>query len=461
MTDAVSTDAMPGSAPRQAARVRRHAPGTSRLISVLYSTGLALTAFGAVYKPAALGYLAASPGILLIVVSLLLLPTAAGTLRSPESRHASWLLAYGIVAAAFTTVILGPGALHPGKILPLLILSSVWLSPLLCADHLRSADVRAGLVAALAICAIGYLFGDVFRGSIPAGVNGIIFGGGYEDYVFLRPRAFMQENSHLAVIVGRFLLILFLLREGRRAYSASRLALFMIALTLLLTLLGSKGAALSVLAAVAVVGMTRRLLPFVVLSLPLLWWAASAQVEALTYDLENFTSVSTRATLTLASAAAMASNPFGYGFAGFYGAIQHFGVWSMGWLGDQVPLILTEVTEIVEDLTNVSTKSTLLDFGIIFGIPFLLMMVAMIRRMRTSDPRVRAALIYFVLSAMGTGSHESISFFLGMAVLLHCFPATRARSTAARTRRRPRTAASATPPAPGPVPSLPGVDRGG
>lgn len=406
----------------------------SRLVSLLFATGLALMAFGAVYRPEALGYLAASPGVLLIAMTLVLLPLAQRGARSPAARDALRLLAWGVAASLISLLVFGGSSLYAAKSASLLLLSAVWLAPLLCIDHLRMSHLRRGLWVALLISALGYVVGDLFRGSLPAGLQSLVFGGGYDAYEHTRARGFMQENSHFATLVGRDLILLYLLFEARRPYVALRLTLFLVALALLLAALGSKGAAVSIAVTIVSIGLTRRQLPYFIVLAPLVVWLGTVQVEALTYDIENFTSASTRLTLALAAVAALVTNPLGYGYYGYYGAIQHFGGWSMAWLGERLPLILTELTEIVEELSNVSAKSTLLDFGLIFGLPFLLVVVRVIRRIKTADPRARAALTYLLLSSLATSGHESISLFLGLAVLLRLYP--RAQPVVAQGRGR-------------------------
>ncbi|MCE4558045.1 hypothetical protein [Pelomonas cellulosilytica] len=413
-----------------ASRDRRTTGGFSRL----YATGLALTAFGAVYQPSFLGYLAASPGVLLIAISLLMLAPLR-SLRDPSVRDTRRLLAWGLVASVPSVLFFGVNPAYLAKTFTLLILSTIWLSPLLCVPRLHKQHLSNGLAAALVICAIGYLVGDVFRGSLPSFLNGLIFGGDYANYEILRPRAFMQENSHFATLVGRYLIAFFLLYEANRRYSARRLGWFIALLTLLLAVLDSKGAAISALAAAIAVGMTRKLLPFFILLLPLFSWLVLKQVDVVLIDIENFTSASTRATLLLSTLAGAACNPLGYGFYGFYGAVQAFGGWSMDWLGERVPLLLTEVADIVEELNNVSTKSTLMDFTLIFGVPFLFMLWRLAKRCHLSDPRAKAALVYTLLSAMSTSGHESISCFLILAILVRWYPK---RSPDGRLKRAPK-----------------------
>jgi hypothetical protein len=85
-------------------------------------------------------------------------------------------------------------------------------------------------------------------------------------------------------------------------------------------------------------------------------------------------------------------------------------------------LLLTELQTIVGELTSVSFKSTLVDFGVVYGLPFWFFLAYVLRRIDLSDLRVRCALVYFALSGASTAGHESIAFFLGLAVLLRFYP---------------------------------------
>jgi hypothetical protein len=398
---------------------RRHS--ATAVFSLLYSSGLALTAFGAVYQPSFLGYLAASPGVLLMAISLLMLLLLRRQ-RNAVAIDNRRLIAWGLLVSALSILVFGLNLTYFAKTFTLLILSMIWLSPLICITRLRKRHLINAITAMLVICGIGYLLGDVFRGILPSAVNSVIFGGEYASYEMLRPRAFTQENSHFANMVGRSLVAIFLLYELNRRYSAWRLAGFIALLTLLLVSLDSKGAAISVMAAAVVLGMTRKLLLAFILMLPLFSLLILRQVDVVLIDIENFTSVSTRVTLFLSTLVGVLINPLGYGYYGFYGAIQTFGGWSIVWLDERMPLMLTEVVEIVEELKNVSTKSTLMDFTLIFGGPFIFMLWRLVRRCDLADPRVTVAFVYAFLSAMSTSGHESISFFLILAILVRWYP---------------------------------------
>lgn len=391
----------------------------SRAITLLVGLGIALQAFGAIYRPEALGFLAASPGVLLLLLATILsLPHALGhvvTLRS-------WLLiGWGVVASLVSAMVFGWHPLYASKLVPLLILSVVWMAPLLCLRALDAGMLRIAVGAGLGITLIGYLISDLIPGILSGALRGLIFGGGYEVYFDSRPRAFMTETSHFAAIFGRYGLILVLLLEVGRRYSGPRLMASVGLVTAGLLITESKGAALSMAATLILMSASRRGLPYFLLLVPGAWFLVDSQFEAISFDIGNFTSTSTRVGLWLAGVAAMLANPAGWGYYGFYGAVERFGTWSMDQLSE-LPLLFTELQNIVGELTSVSFKSTLLDFGVVFGLPFWFFLANVLRRIDLTDPRVRCALAYFALSGATTAGHESIAFFLGLAVLVRFYP---------------------------------------
>jgi len=396
----------------------------SWLLSIAFSVSIALMAFGAVYRPDVLGYLAASPGTLLLACCLpvvLLVRLVEGRAQSGVSRIAWWMIAYGVVVSAICALIAGMSSFFLTKSMTLLVLYMVWLSPLLIVDHLRIRHLRRALIAALAICAIGYVFSDHLH-ALPASLRDLIFAPAYQTIGDERARGFMQENSHFGTIIGRYGMMLYLIGEMARPYSAKRQAAFMLLMMIVLGLVGSKGAAISILVAFLWISLSRRLIPYLLFFAPIVIAVGLRQAEAVAHDLSNFTSGSTRLTLWLTGLAGQVVNPFGFGYYGFYGAVQTFGGWAMGWLGSLLPLNFSEVADIVENLSNVSTKSTLFDFLLVYGVFFVWTMYMVCRRVRLGDPRVKAAIVYLLLTSLASAGHESISFFLGFAVLLLAFP---------------------------------------
>ena len=78
---------------------------------------------------------------------------------------------------------------------------------------------------------------------------------------------------------------------------------------------------------------------------------------------------------------------------------------------------LQEFNWIIDSLQNVSFKSSLLDFLVIFGIAFLLLIYLVARKINFRDPRAKAGFIYYTLTAFSVEGHNSILIFLGIAIL--------------------------------------------
>lgn len=389
------------------------------IVSCLVGAGLALQAFGAVYKPEALGFLAASPGVpILLLAAVLSLPLAA---RDRVSLYTWILIVWGLFGSAVSAAYFGYDALYASKMSSLLILSIAWFSPLLCFQSLSLRTVRIGMAAGIAICLVGFLTSDVFPSLLPGALRGFVFGGEYSVYYDDRPRAFMAEPSHFGAIVGRYGILLYLLSEVGRPLNRIRLGGSMVVLAMALLITGSKGAAIAIAFTLVLMVVNRKAFGFALVLIPVAWWLVNTQLEALSLDLDKFTSTATRTGLWLAGAAAVVSNPFGWGYYGFYGTVSMFGNWAMDRLYG-LPFIFTELEMIVGDLSSVSYKTTLLDFAVVFGWPFLFFMAWMIRQIDLADLRARCVLAFLVILAISTAGHESISFFLGFALLLRYFP---------------------------------------
>jgi hypothetical protein len=410
--------------------VRAHEPGrpsaagpSARALSLTYCVGVALLAFGAVYQPEALGILAASPGLLLMTGCVLTLPWLR-LRRSATSRalHLGRLLMISLLGSALSVVMFGWSTLYATKFLTLVLLVLVWMSPLLLLDVLRVSHVRRSVWVALAVCTLAYVVSDLAPHTMPDAVRAVIFGGGFDQYADGRPRGFTDESSSFATLVARLLLIAYVIWEARRPYSGLRLIGFLAGVALVLVALGSKGAVGAIALALIAVCAGRRQIGYLLLLLPLAAWTASTQLEALLIDIAEFTSTSTRVGMAMAGLLAVLVNPIGYGHYGFYGAVHTFGNVSMEWLSGVSPFIWTEMQEIVNELINVSTKSTTLDFAICFGWAFLWLLWTLSRRIDLHDPRARAVFTYLIVSSLSTSANASVLFFLGMAMLLRLFP---------------------------------------
>lgn len=405
----------------------------TNLLSRLYTIGLALLAFGAFYRPEFLGSLAASPGTLLIAVCVFMLPlTRVQRSYAGSQLFLKYLLLLGVVSSAGSMLFFGLSGVYAAKFITLGLLALVWLSPLLMLDVMKIEHVRSAVLAALCICLLGFIVSDLMPGLLPDSIRQLIFGGHYIEVRDGRSRGFAEEASHYATLLGRFSLIYYLIWEAKKPYSGLRLLLVLGAVAFALVLLGSKGAALSIALAMVAAGASWRHKYYLLLLVPAALFIVSSQMEALVSDWELFSSASTRLGMAVAGLMAIAINPFGYGYYGFYGAVQHFGLASMAWLSERLPLAFGEMTEIIEELTAVSLKSTILDLTVTFGWAFILLLWRVIRLINLKDARARAVLAYMMLTSLSTSGHASITFFLGLAILIKLYPAVRPAPEAGR-----------------------------
>lgn len=393
-----------------------------RLLSFLYVTGVALTAFSAIYWPEFLGPLGASPGIILITVCVFLRPLVRVRRSQVATKlRLSLVLSFGVLGSFISLALFGWSPLYAAKFVSLALLTLVWMSPLLMQDVLLMRHLRTAAIVGILICLAGYLLSDLLQ-VLPHALRDMLFRGEFASYEHSRARGFTEEPGHFATLLGRFLFIAYLIWESGRAYSAARLVAMLCLTAVTLMVLDSKGAVAGIASVILIVSMRRKLLPYLLLLLPVLAWTGSALIANTSVDIEQFTSTSTRLTLSIAAISGAVLNPFGYGFYGFYGATQLFGSRAIDWLSDY-PLVFTEVREIVNDLVNVSTKSTLFDFTLVLGWPFLFMLRRVVQLVNVRDPRAQAGLVYFFLTALSTSANLSITFFLGLVVLMKVYPA--------------------------------------
>lgn len=398
---------------------------SSAVISVIFASGLALLAFGATYWCEALGTLAASPGIMIILAAVLMAPLGRpqhmSLFKLLKLKRLLWMPVWGsVISLAF----FGFNPLYAQKFFSVGLLSLIWLSPLLLVDYLNIRHLRYAALVGIGICLFAYVCSDLLK-ALPADIYGMVFGVAFQEVKDGRPRGFAEEPSQFAATLSRLIILYFLIRESQRRYSVTRLLCFLAALAILLVALESKGAVVGIAVAVLSFTIGRRQLPYLLLVLPVVWWLGATQVEAFIRDIEQFSSTATRATLLLTGLAATLVNPLGWGYYGFYGAIQTFGNWAIAWINENFPLLmLYEVSDIVENLNNVSTKSTPLDFMMTFGWMFIGLMVHIVKLIRFNDPRVRACWVYVVSTSLSTSGHLSILTFLIFAVMLRLYPRT-------------------------------------
>lgn len=393
-------------------------------VSVFFSVGFALLAFGAIYWPEFAGTFSASPGVGLITIALIIFFWSKKNrpLMLYKSLKLYYLLWIPILGSIVSFGIFGWNPLFASKFFTLGLLSVIWLAPLMLIDEICIKQIYYASICGFVICLIGYLLSDLNPNLMPEQIHRIVFGGIFADYSDLRPRGFSEEPSQFSTTLSRYLLIIFLIRESIRPYSAWRLVSFLVILAVILGMLGSKGAILSLAIAFISCGLSWGLMPLLVLIIPLGWFYIQPQIESLGADMDLYTSVATRVGLAFAGIVAIAVNPIGYGSYGFYGVVQSFGRWIIDSFIVNTSLNSIEITQIVENLINVSIKTTLLDFGIVFGWAFIFLMFRITGLINMKDLRARTAYIFLLLTALSTSGHLSITFFMGMAILLRLYP---------------------------------------
>lgn len=411
------------------------------VISLIFAIGVALLSLGATYWSEVLGTLAASPGVMVILAAVLMAPLKRPrnlpVFKQLKLKRLLWI---PIMGSAVSLAFFGFNPTYASKFFSIGLLSLIWLSPLLLADYLNMCHLRKAALVGIGICFFAYVFSDLLR-ALPSDIHNLIFGAAFQEVNGDRPRGFSEEPSQFSATFSRLIILHFLIQESEHHYDAKRLIGFLATLAVLLVALGSKGAVAGIAIAVLSFTMGRRQLQYLILALPAVWWLGMTQMEAFTNDIEQFSSTATRVTLFLTGLIATLVNPLGWGYYGFYGAIQAFGGWALAWIGDRFPLLqVFEARDIIEELNNVSTKSTPLDFMMTFGWIFIWLMVQIVRLIRFNDPRVRACWVYVVISSLSTSGHLSILTFLIFAVMLRLYPRTAEASALPSPSLRPAAA---------------------
>jgi hypothetical protein len=397
----------------------------NQIIALCFYAGISLLSFGAVYTPSVLGYFAASPGIPLLFIAASLAACRTLLSKRPDglSRETLLLVFSGIPLSLIGFFWYGVDARLLGKFCTLLILCFVWLSPLVCSSTglYRSPNLKLILSLGLGVSVVAFVLSDYLT-VLPQVVHNLVFSDAFRTPVDARPRGFMEEASHFAAYGGLCLLNLFLLRERGRLFSLKRFLSFSLILIGYLFLIGSKGSIIGVAIALLAIGMSWRRLHYLLLAIPGFYFLAVSQVQVLSADISQYTSVATRLGMGGAAVLGIVHNPFGYGYYGFYGAFAKFGLDIMEWLGSYLPLNLSEFADIMSSMQNISAKSTLLDFTLIFGIFFVYFLWRTLRRIDLVDTRVRFSLTYVFLVFLSNSGHLSLMFFLSLAVLVHNYP---------------------------------------
>tara|TARA_B110000503_G_scaffold111208_1_gene166460 strand:- start:6793 stop:8004 length:1212 start_codon:yes stop_codon:yes gene_type:complete len=392
----------------------------SWLISVTFATALSLLPFSVVYKPAAFGYLGASPGVLFLTIPLFLhfILVCVGHARWGNFSKLSLLLVgMGIFMSVLSGFLFDYQPLFLSKAVTLGILSVFWLSPFILSGYIKTNHILYGILVGLLICFAGIL-NDFFPSLLPTSMTSLIFGSGYSINESGRPRGFSSEASQFSAMLLRYLVIVFLLYSFNKKFSFLSFNIFIAILFGLAILIQSKGTFVGCLIGYAYALLLRKYVVLFLILMPIfILTLLPTLTDIFIYDLESFSSISTRATLVITVLFSMMLNPFGYGFYGFYPAISHFGkevlLKSEGFLVNS-----GEIREIVTSMIALSSKSTLLDFLMLFGCFFIIILYRFSKLVDYKDPRSRFSLALLLLSGIYTSGHDSIILFTGMIVLL-------------------------------------------
>lgn len=391
----------------------------STSVAILFGLGIALHSFGAVYKPEALGALAASPSVFFFLPAALLSLSKAHEVD--VGRWTILLLIWGIFASITSLIFFPFNDVYFYKSFSMFVLMFFWISPLICYQHFNLKIMKFSFIAVIIIAAFALIVSDFYPVLLPEFLRSFIFSSDYYIYFDARPRGFATETSSFAAHTVRIALLLFLAYEVGKAPSAWRMFSCFIACALFLLFVGSKGAISSIAIVLIIVTLKPKYMLWLLPVIVVLWLLVTFQIDAISTDLTKFTSTSTRSALLYAGSIATLVNPAGWGYYGFYGTVSYFGpilfddLWRMN-------LNTWELERIVFDLHSVSYKSSLVDYAVVFGWPFIVFIVACLRKTDLSDIRVRAVAVYLLLSGLSTSSNETITLFIGLGFLMRYYP---------------------------------------
>lgn len=388
----------------------------NNLLKNILSFCFFLLIFGCIYQPKSLGYVASSPGSLLILLlsPFLFLKLIFSRKLNIHSKLSLAIIIYGLINSIISLLIFGDTSFFFYKTGSLLLLSIVWLSPILFIDYIDLKLIKKYILLSIVIMFLSILF-NYFGYSFE---NSILFSDDYK-YTTNRPRGFSSESSTFSVILIRYILIYYLIINYNKI-KYSNFFYFLIILIFLSLFLESKGATLSILLASFFILFykfkIRNLVPIILVLIAGII-ATLITSEVILAQLDDTTTVPTRIGLIFVSVIAFVYNPFGYGYYGFYPALNLFGI-------DIINLLnvynanTTELNDILINFNNMSSKSTLFDSLVIYGIFFIIFIVKILKDIAPKDDITVFILAYLLFSSLTTSANESISFYLVLACLL-------------------------------------------
>jgi hypothetical protein len=403
----------------------------------IFLIGVGLLPFSAWYRPDSLGYFASTPASFFILSSLIFFTFER------KSFVPSYLF-YLFVLATFMSIggffVFGYDGFYLEKSIKLFILSLLWLSPLLYQRCFSVEIIQKLWYWYLLVNIAGIFLYDLNLVPFADSIKPFFFSSKYLYLPDLRPRAFTQEASHLSFILsisflGAYLCITRnIVRKGWRYISLlipvallSALGLFigskfLIAIpvfSLLFTLLVKSNSRLSWIS----------LFIFIILFAPFAIRIFPELNSSLLQDIYYFSSFATRLCVSLAGFFAAFINPLGFGFYGFYPALSEIALNLVHLILRFSPsssiLNLNEVLIIMSEYSNVSTKSILLDFGVVFGFPFYYFLFVFVRKINFSSMIAVYSFSVIILGSLFVSGFQSIIFFIALINLRILFPARR------------------------------------
>jgi hypothetical protein len=229
---------------------------------------------------------------------------------------------------------------------------------------------------------------------------------------------FMDEPSHFASTFGLLIFSFYLVSKHNRVVTNQSFIFFIIFLSIVLIFLDSKGAVFSIVFSLI---FSRKLkiknLTYFLIVIPIVYFAIATKLPIIVSDIETFSSVATRTTFFVLGVFAGITNPFGWGYYGYYGVFQNFGPTVLS-LAISESLILNEVYETITNLTNVSTKSSFFDLFILYGWGFIYIIYKGLDLFNTKDSITRFGLYFIFFTSLYTSGNLLYLDLLLLSLLL-------------------------------------------
>lgn len=252
------------------------------------------------------------------------------------------------------------------------LLLILFLAPVFILDYSCEPVVRWGLLFAFILCSAAVVLGDM--NLFPSIVkNPVIHNTLIED---LRPRGLTKESSLLSLQVMTLGLLAF--HFSKHTWSRAVIA---VASVSLLIYAGSKGGFLTFLVTIFLLTLRTRFnwrtfAFYAGAFLPAGFLAYQRAMEQTTSDiLTETTTAATRASASVCAVLTILKNPFGVGLGSSLPAMLSNLPTAMDMIRVQspIPLNFSEVQGYLYSATNSGTKTMLLEFGVMFGVPFLIL----------------------------------------------------------------------------------------